>query len=137
MIISDYGTERKIMAKRGSQKRSDSAPRVSRGKSDAEARVERITWALLVLVFAILEIIPSAAILPNWFIPLAGAVVLLGSGFYQYSRGWRVSPITWLAGGLLMFFGVYNMTRPQLNFLGLSLLVFAGVILAGVFTNET
>lgn len=108
-------------------------------KSDDEARIERLTWGLLVLAFAITQLIPQAAAgLPNWFIPMSGAVVLLISGGYQYSRRWRVSPITWIAGAILLLFGLYNMQiEPERNFLGLSLIVFAVVILFGVLTNET
>lgn len=108
-------------------------------KSDAEARIERITWGLLVLAFAIFELVPNvAAQLPNWAIPISGAVILLGSGAVQYARRWRVSPITWIAGAILLMFGLYNIyIDPSLNFLGLALIVFAAVIFFGVITNET
>jgi len=108
-----------------------------RRKSDAEARVERITWALLVLVFAITQILPEGS-LPNWFIPLSGGLILLGSGAYQYSRGWQVSPITWIGGvaEALLAYYVFNI-NPAADMLGESLLVFVGVILFGLITGET
>jgi hypothetical protein len=108
-----------------------------RRKSEQEARVERFTWALLVLAFAIAQLVPDGS-LPNWFIPLSGAVILLGSGAYQYSRGWQVSPITWIGGvveGLLAYY-VFNI-NPGANMLGESLLVFVAVILFGLITGET
>jgi hypothetical protein len=111
-----------------------------RRKSDAEARVERMTWALLVVAYALFELLPQATTgaLPNWFVPVAGAVILLGSGMYQYARRWRVNPVTWIAGAVMLFFSLYNVyMNRDANFLGLSLAVFAGVIVFGIITNET
>ncbi len=118
------------------RKRS-STPR-SRRKSDAEARVERITWALLVLVFAVLQLLPSTTAVPNFFVPFMGALILLGSGFYQYRRGWQVSPVTWIAGAFMAFFTYYNLRLdPNHNFIGEALIVFFVVIIFGVITGET
>jgi hypothetical protein len=113
---------------------------MARKKSSAEARVERVTWGLLVLIFAVLYIASDnlVANLPNWLVPLAGAVILLGSGTYQYGRRWRVSPITWITGvimavlALLSFYVVPN--RP---FIIESLFVTLIVIVFGTFTGET
>ena len=107
-------------------------------KSNAEAKVERITWFLLVLVFAIPSIFPDIS-LPNWAVPAAGAVILLGSGIYQYTNKWRVSPVTWIAGSLMLFFVLMSLMfgLTNINFLGPSLLVFAIVIGFGVVTGET
>jgi len=117
------------------------AKRRSSRKSKAEEKVERITWFLLVLIFAFIAIAQdNLAIdtIPNWLIPMSGAVVLLGSGTYQYSRNWRVSPITWLTGTILLMFGMINiLVEPALNLTGLSLLAFAAVILFGLLTGET
>jgi hypothetical protein len=112
---------------------SDNYPR---GKSEAEAKVERLTWFFLVAIFAIIQITETA--FPNWTVPVAGAIVLLGSGIYQYSRGWKVSPVTWLAGALMVGLTYINLQiNPERNFIGLALLVFAGVILFGLLTGET
>lgn len=115
-----------------------------RRKSAAEARTERLTWALLVLIFAILYILQTYVsedainALPNWIIPLAGAIILLGSGIYQYGKRWRVSPVTWIGGVLLLLLaliGIYvNTTRP---FIVESLIVTVLVILFGAFGGET
>lgn len=120
------------MARRRSSERS------SRSKSEAEARAERITWALLVLVFAILQVAPESASIPNFFVPFTGALILLGSGVYQYSRRWRVSPITWIGGAFMAFFAYYNLQLdPTHNFIGESLIVFFVVIIFGLITGET
>ncbi len=110
-----------------------------RSKSYAEERVERLTWVFLVLAIASVQIIQQGGLaLPNWVIPFAGCVVLLGSGMYQYSKRWRVAPTTWLGGALLAGMTLINLyISPGSNFLGISLVVFAAVILMGLLTGET
>jgi uncharacterized membrane protein YjjP (DUF1212 family) len=110
----------------------------ARRKSDSEARVERLTWFLLVAVFAIVYYVPGEFFTNKGFVPLLGAIILLGSGVYQYTRHWRVSPITWISGSIMLLFAIYNFTiDPTRDFLGLALLTFAGVILFGLLTGET
>ena len=124
------------MARRRS--RSTSTDSRSRRKSEPEARIERITWALLVLVFAVVQLIRDASTLPNFLVPLAGAFILLGSGAYQYSRHWRVSPITWVGGAFMLLFAFYALqVNPAQNFTGASLVVFFAVIIFGLITGET
>jgi hypothetical protein len=107
------------------------------GKSRAEARVERLTWAFLVIIFAIPLILEDTPV-PNGFVVLAGAVILLGSGFYQYSRRWKVSPITWIAGTLMLFLSILNFALDiNRDFTGWALIIFAAVILFGLVTGET
>jgi hypothetical protein len=113
---------------------------MTRKKSSAEARVERVTWALLVLIFAVLYILSDSALqtLPNWLVPLAGGVILLGSGMYQYARRWRVSPLTWVTGALLLILAVIGFyVAPDRPFIIESLLVTLVVIIFGTFTGET
>jgi uncharacterized protein YqgC (DUF456 family) len=106
-------------------------------KSEAEARIERITWALMVGVFGILYIVPEGT-LPNPFVPFSGAVILIGAAVYQYGHGWRVSPITWMSGTLMLLLALYNLTVDlDANFYGVTLMIFAGVIFIGVITGET
>ena len=111
-------------------------------KSSAEARVERLTWGLLVLMFAVLYFLSdsfsSALPFPNWVVPLAGAIILLGSGMYQYGRHWRVSPVTWIGGIVLLILalvGLYVLKDRQ--FIVESLLVTLIVIIFGTFSGET
>ncbi|MBZ0299196.1 MAG: hypothetical protein K8J31_05630 [Anaerolineae bacterium] len=109
-------------------------------KSSAEARVERLTWGLLVLIFAVLYLASDSclAAMPNWLVPLAGGVVLIGSGFYQYSRRWRVSPVTWITGVILLVLAVIGYyVAPGRSFIVESLLVTLMVIVFGTFTGET
>ncbi|MBK8027892.1 MAG: hypothetical protein IPK19_42585 [Chloroflexi bacterium] len=119
------------------RRQSRSSGGSTRGKSERERRVELITWALLVLVFAVLQIIPDGSI-PNFFVPLSGAIILLGSALYQYSQRWRVSPVTWIGGALMAALAYYNtQVNPQSDFLGESMLIFFAVIAFGVLTGET
>ncbi|GAB4508471.1 MAG: hypothetical protein OHK0046_01010 [Anaerolineae bacterium] len=108
-------------------------------KSEREAKVERFTWFLMVLLFAILYLVPPEENnIPNWIIPMSGSIILLGSGIYQYSRKWRVSPLTWIAGAIMMMLALINLyVNPEQNFYGFVLLVFAGIIGFGVVTGET
>jgi carbon starvation protein CstA len=108
----------------------------SRRKSAPEARAERVTWALMVLVFAVVQLLSGS--LPNSFVPFAGSVILLGSGFYQYSRRWRVSPVTWIGGALMAFFAYYSLSIDTArSFQGETLVIFFIVIVFGLITGET
>ena len=119
-----------------SRSRSDS---YTRKKSYAEERVERLTWVFLVVAIAGVQILQQGGMsVPNWTIPFVGCVVLLGSGVYQNSKRWRVAPTTWLAGALLAGLTLINLyISPASNFLGISLIVFAAVIVMGLLTGET
>jgi hypothetical protein len=123
---------------RSRSKRSNTSYNTGRRKSAAEARVERLTWFALVLVFGSIYFFQEAVLLPNWFVPMIGAIIILGSGVYQYSRGWRVSPITWIAGTLMLALAGYGFAlNSQRDLLSFSLIVFAFVIGFGVLTGET
>jgi uncharacterized membrane protein len=126
------------MAERRSRSRSRSSNRGGRRrKSEAEARVERMTWFLLVLIFAAISLLPEGS-MPNALVPFAGALVLLGSGLYQYSHRWRVSPVTWVVGSIMMVIGLYSIYVNQtVDLLPHSLVAFAIVIGFGVVTGET
>ena len=99
-----------------------------------------MTWFLMVLVFAVVYMLQpeQQADMPNWIVPTVGAVILLGSGFYQFRHRWHVSPITWMAGTLLLMLALVNFRVDEtLDFYGITLLVFAAVIGFGVITGET
>lgn len=127
----------KRTTKKTSTRKTASAPR----KSAAEMKVERITWFLLVLIFALISIAQdnlAVVNIPKYLVPTTGAIVLLGSGMYQFTKHWRVSPITWIVGTILMMFSMVNiLVDPTLDLTGLSLLSFAAVILFGLLTGET
>ncbi|MGQ9888556.1 MAG: hypothetical protein ACUVSX_08715 [Aggregatilineales bacterium] len=109
-------------------------------KRPREARVERLTWGLLVLIFAVVYLASDTAVagLPNWLIPAACATVLLGSGLFQTARGWGVSPVTWIGGIVMLVLAILAFyVLPQNNFLLETLLVTVAVIAYGTFVGET
>jgi phosphatidylserine synthase len=109
-------------------------------KKPKEARIERLTWGLLVLIFAVIYLAPEATIdsLPNWLVPASCALVLLGSGMFQTVRGWRVSPVTWLGGILMLVLTILAFyVLPQNTFMLETLLVTVAVIAFGTFFGET
>jgi hypothetical protein len=130
------GRKRSRNDDRRSRRRDDD--RYDRRKSYAEERIERITWFALVVIFAVLNLLHLENVGLNWVVPLAGAVVLLGSGMIQYMRGWVVSPITWLGGAALVGLAMFNLyIDPARDFLPFALIIFAAVILVGLLTGET
>jgi hypothetical protein len=110
----------------------------NRGKSRAEARVERLTWALLVLVFVLPQFLPAETTLPFFVVPLLCALVMVGSGFFQFSRGWHVSPFLWIGGVLMAVMTGYSLfMNSNINLNGFALLLTFIVILMGVILDET
>lgn len=132
--------DRRRSRRRSSNRRNNTG--FTRGrKSYAEIRVEHITWALMVGVFAVIYLTRETELatnIPTWFAPVAGALILLGSGFYQYANHWRVSPATWVGGSLMLVAAYYSLyISPGRDVNGFALLVFAAVIGFGVLTGET
>ncbi len=108
---------------------------MAKTKSQAEAKVERVTWFALVVILGVLTLFEG---IDNLIIPLSGAVVLFASGLYQYGKKWRVSPITWIAAALLLVAAWYNwQINPDTDLLPICLLIFGAVIGVGVLTGET
>jgi hypothetical protein len=107
-------------------------------KSRAEARAERLTWALLVLVFILPQFLPEGTSLPNFLVPLCCGLVMLGSGFYQFSRKWHVSPFLWIGGVLMGVMAGYSLTiNERINLNGYAMILTFIVILLGVVLDET
>jgi hypothetical protein len=109
-----------------------------RSKSRAEARVEKLTWALLVLIFVLPQFLPAGVVLPNFLVPSLCGLVLIGSGFYQFSKHWRVSPFLWIGGVLMVVMAGYSIAmNPNVNLNGFALLITFVVILMGVILDES
>lgn len=108
-------------------------------KTQAEAKIERLTAILLVGVFAVIYILEQRNFdVHNALVPFAGGVILFGSALYQNGKRWRVSPWTWVGGTALLMMAIYNISvDPSANFYGISLLIFAIVLTVGLFTGET
>jgi uncharacterized membrane protein YkvI len=106
-------------------------------KKGKEARAERITWFAMVVVFMMLSFDRNISI-PDYVIPFIIAGILFVSGFYQYTKQWRVSPIMWIVGAVLTIagiFGIYYNSPIDLRLV--SLVAVLIVIGLGVLTNES
>jgi hypothetical protein len=112
---------------------------MAKRKTAAEAKVERVTWGLLVAVCAAGVLTPPDT-LPNGMVPLLCGVVLLASGLYQQVQRWRVSPATWVLGTALIGIGgggMYYSSLVRFNLTLVALLIVVAFILLGMFSNET
>jgi hypothetical protein len=100
-----------------------------------ERQIEMYTFAAVVILFAVATIYDG---LDALFITFLGAVILLGSGFYQRERNFRVNPITWVGGLILAIVAFMGYTQNRAVPMGMLLpfLVMGGVIAASFFTGE-
>lgn len=107
-------------------------------KTREEARVERITWFLLVMIFIGLSFDESISI-PEYVVPALVAAILLISSMYQYSHNWKVSPVNWITAAILIVITAYDVYFgvPFVDLVLVSLLAVVGIILFGVVTNES
>ena len=106
-------------------------------KSDSELKIEAVTLALIVLAAALFLLIGRL------FDPLSlliVGVVLVGSAVYQTQRGWHVSLVTWVLGGLLTLGGlglkIFLVAVLQVNWLAIGLVAVAGWMLYRVFVKR-
>lgn len=102
-----------------------------------EKRVERITWFLMVLPFFVLSVVDADAI-PPALVPLVIAGFLFASGIYQLMKRWPVNPSVWIAGGLLIAVGGYNLgVDPNFDVVLPTLIGVVAVIVLGIITNQS
>ena len=106
-------------------------------KSGKEAKAERTTWFMLILVFMLLRFDRDVSI-PDYVIPFVIATILVISGIYQYTQHWRVSPFIWVFTGVLYVAGFFDSFYGGLpiDLTLLSLILVVIIILMGVITNE-
>ncbi len=107
-------------------------------KTSKEARIERVTWFALVMVFIPLNFGQWLHTIPAYFFPAAVGVILIVSGVYQYGQGWRVAPIVWIIAALMIAYGGYAWyTRPWVDPILIGLIGVVAVIGLGVLTGES
>ena len=107
-------------------------------KTTKEARVERVTWFALVMIFALLNYGQWLQTIPAYFFPAAVGVILIVSGSYQYSNGWRVAPIVWIIAALMIAYAGYGWyMRPLVDPILVALIGVVAVIGLGIVTNES
>jgi len=107
-------------------------------KTNAELRIERLTWFGLVGVLVIPSIVPDWLTLHNALSPFFAGLVLIASGIYQHRQKWRVSFSTWVAGTISFGIAIYSLLeRPELDMTFPVVLLAVFVIGIGIFVNET
>lgn len=109
--------------------------RRSRGRRrDFERRFERAAYALILGLLLITLIMPG---LRADFVTLAAGAILTGSAVVQSSRGWRVNPLTWIGGILLLIIGFLNWQTDAIpGGIAFPLLVMGGVLLLSVLNGD-
>lgn len=106
-----------------------------RSRRSSERQVELFSFLAIVVLF-LLQLMAGTAF-PTMTILLLGAMVLLGSAIYQSSRRWRVNPMTWVGGALMLVFAVLGLQGTPIP-LGplLPLAIFGAVLVASFVTGE-
>jgi hypothetical protein len=117
------------------RRRSSSYSNRRRSRRSSERQVELFSFLAIVMLF-LLQLMAGSAF-PTMTILLLGSIVLLGSAIYQSSRNWRVNPMTWIGGALMLVFAVLGMQGGAVP-LGplLPLVIFAAVLVASFVTGE-
>lgn len=108
-------------------------------KTGNEARAERLSWFAMILVFILISFDEDLTI-PEFIIPFTIAAILFISGIYQYTRGWRISPLIWITGALLIAFALFDLIATidlPIDLVLVSLIAVITVIVWGIISNES
>lgn len=108
-------------------------------KTAQEARVERMTWYAMVIVFIVVGF-DRDLMLPSWLVPGVLGSILFFSALYQYSKiklGWRAGMLNIVAATVLILLAAYDfyIGSPADPIL-ISFIVTVAIIAYGVITNE-
>jgi intracellular septation protein A len=108
--------------------------RYRRERRQEERTVEMVSFGAIIVLFVITLLYP----IPAATISLIGGGVLVGAAVYQWQRRWRVNPITWIGGAVMLFAGLWGIQGgrgvPGNMFLPMG--IFALVIIASFLTGE-
>jgi hypothetical protein len=95
----------------------------------AETRVEMLTLGVLVVILALFLV---GKVEEPLAMTLAG-IVLLGSGFYQSSKGWHVAVTSWLLGLVLFLGGIgvrmFLVAYLNVNWVAIALVAIGALII--------
>lgn len=106
-------------------------------KKGKEAKVERMTWFAMILVFILLSFLPDVTVVPDTLIPFTIAAILILSGVYQLTQKWPVSPFTWIIATLLIGVATYRIFFfLPVDLVLVSLIGTVIVIVVGIVSNE-
>ncbi len=107
---------------------------MARHKTGQEAKVERLTWFLIVIVFLFM----TNNGFDGAFTLLAVSLILLISGLYQWRKRWSVGPVMPLATGAGILASFYSFFQPLPVDLSLmSFIIIILVILFGIITKDS
>ena len=120
---SDYGYERRGYSRRRRERRSE------------ERRTELVTFMALIVLF-VFAVLYGQRLSPAW-ITLLGGVILTGSALYQSQRRWRVNPLTWIGGAIMLIVGLGAMNGFGLpGGIFTPIAIFAVVLIGSFLTGE-
>ncbi|MEP7287292.1 MAG: hypothetical protein ABI947_16170 [Chloroflexota bacterium] len=107
-----------------------------RERRSEERQVEMVSFGAIIVIFAITLLFPGK-FSPAW-ISVIGGGILVASGVYQSQRHWRVNPMTWIGGILLLLAGILALSgsSPLPGGILLPIGIFAAVIIASAITGE-
>ena len=116
----------------GSSRRSGG--RYRRERRREERTVEMVSFGAIILLFIVTLLYP----IPPATIALIGGGVLVGAAIFQWQRRWRVNPVTWIGGIILLLAAYYGMqgARSLPGGMFLPMGIFALVILASFLSGE-
>jgi peptidoglycan/LPS O-acetylase OafA/YrhL len=101
-----------------------------------ERRTETVTFVLIMLLFVFYIAFPGR--ISTAWISVIGGVILTGSAIYQNQRRWRVNPMTWVGGAIMLLAGIFALNGggaiPGGIFLPIG--IFAAVIILSFMTGE-
>lgn len=103
-------------------------------KTGTEAKVERLTWFAIVIIFLFMSNndFDGAVMLGTI------SAILLLSGVYQWRRRWSVGPAVFIAAGIGGIVSLYSLWQPlpvDLSLASFVLIIF--VIVVGIITNDS
>ncbi len=101
-----------------------------------ERRIELASFAALMLVFMV-DFLTGDSIPAVW-LSLVGGGILLASAIYQTQRRWRVTPITWIGGAVMVGAAIISLYEriPLPGGVWLPIGVFAAMIIVSAITGE-
>jgi hypothetical protein len=104
-----------------------------RGRRREERTIEMASMGLIIVLFAITLLYP---VKPE-VIALIGGGIFLAAAVFQWQRRWRVNPMTWIGGLIMLIAGVLGLQGNGLpGGIFLPLGVFGLVIVASLLTGE-
>jgi hypothetical protein len=104
-----------------------------RERKNEERQIELASFGLIIVLFAITLLYPMSPAT----VAFIGGGILTGAAVYQWQRRWRVNPMTWIGGIVLLIVGLFGLQGRGVPYgMLLPLAVFGLVILASFVTGE-